>query len=428
MRGRGTPVHSTSTNGEPVSKRRASGEGGLHQIHAAGCPRPVDRHGNTACKCKWRGLLVVGYKPGAKPGTQRAVTKTVTRPTRSGAAVALRELREQHSANTLPIGKPPTLEQWLNVWHARHQKKNKERTRITYRGHIDNYLIPLLGHHRLDRLTSEDIEDAWETLLEHGNPLLGDKARPLSGTTVHNVHVTLRRALRVAMQKKKLAANPASPDAMDAPPKSDAEVEPLSTVEWQAVRDTAAGLDWNGARWTVALALGLRQGESLGLRWTDVDLDAGTLAVRQTIYRLPKQGLVFGKPKSKRSNRDMVMPGPLVAQLKAHRKAQTEARLLAGDHWTDSGLVFTYRDGRPIDPRQDRVHWAALLDAAGVEHTRLHNARHTAATMLLLQGVDQRVVMDIMGWSQVSTAANYQHAVAEAKRDAADKMGSAYWA
>ena len=412
-----------------MAKKRSDGEGSVHQMHDRDCSRPTDRRGNSTCKCKWRGALVVGYKTGPS-GKPTAIRKTVTAATKSGAATRLRELREQHAARTLPVGKSPTLEQWLNHCHARllpNQKRRlRESTLDTYRGVFDNYLIPLLGHVRLDRLTSEDIDDAWQTLAETGNPLLGEKARPLSPTTVHYVHTILSRMLRLAVQKKQIPTNPAGPDAMDAPSPGEGEVEPLATEDWQKVRDAAAGVR-NPARWTVALAIGLRQGEALALRWQDVDLDAGTLRVRQTCYRLTGKGIVFGPPKTDRSKREISLPDPLVLELRRHRKAQAEERLAAGDQWEDLDLVFCQPTGRPIDAREDRKHWHRLLERAEVAPVKLHAARHTAATIMLLQGVDVRVVMDIMGWSQISTAANYQHAVSEAKHAAASKMASAFW-
>lgn len=402
-------------------KKRTDGEGSVHQIHTPDCTRPA-----KGCKCKWRGALVVGYTT-SKTGKKTALRKTVTATTKSGAASRLRELREQHAAQTLPLGKTPTLEQWLNHCHSRLlPRKLKASSLVNYRGIFDNYLIPLLGDQRLDRLTPDDIEDAWTTLAEVGNPLRGEDARPLSPATIHHTHVILVRCLRLAVQRKQIRTNPAGPDSMDAPSKGAAEVQPLAAEDWRKVLDAAVDVP-NAARWTVALALGLRQGEALGLRWEDVDLDDGVIRVRQTLYRLPGRGIVFGTPKTLRSQRSITLPAGLLAELKAHRKVQAALRLHAGDQWDDHGLVFTLEDGRPIDPSVDRRRWRALLTKAGVEPIKLHAARHTAATTLLLRGIDSRVVMDIMGWSQISTASNYQHAVKEAQRQAAAAMDAAIW-
>lgn len=404
-------------------KRRVDGEGALYPMHAHGCPKPEDRHGNPACKCKWRGAYIVGWRD------DKPIRKTVSGANRSATQARLNELKDRHSANTLPVGKVPTVEQWLNHCHAkllrRGKRPLKESSLVNYRGVFDNYLIPLLGHLRLDRLTAERIEDAWDTLAEDGNPL-GEKARPLAPATIHHAHVVLVRCLRLAVQRKQITTNPAGPDSMDAPSKGKGEVQPLATEDWRKVLETAQGLP-NTARWSVALAIGLRQGEALGLRWSDVDLEKGTLSVNQTLYRLPGKGIVFGLPKTDRAKRTIGLPEELVAEIRRHRKEQTQARLHAGDQWVDSGLVFTLPDGRPLDPSVDRRRWKALLSKAGVEPIKLHAARHTAATMMLLEGIDRRVVMDIMGWSQIATAENYQHAVIEAQRDAVARIGAVVW-
>lgn len=411
-----------------MAKKRSDGEGSVYQLHTKDCTRPP-----KGCRCKWRGAVVIGHRgDGTTP-----VRKTFTAATRSGAAAKIIEFRAEREKVALPVGKVPTVEQWLNHCHERllpletvRGQKLKPRTLTFYRGIFENYLIPLLGHHRLDRLTAEDIEDAWQQLLTTGNPMLGDDAEPLSPTTVGHAHVALSRCLKLAVRKKRLTSNPAGKDSMSAPSRAETEVEPLATDDWRKVLATAgdpAQKIANPARWTVALAIGLRQGEALGLRWEDVDLEAGTLRVRQTAQRLPGRGIVFSTPKTSRSRRTIALPTPLVAELKKHRSDQLAARLAAGDHWQDYDLVFAMPDGRPFDDSVDRMRWRKLLEKAGVRHVKLHGARHTAATILMLQGVDTRVVMDIMGWSQVSTAHNYQHAVEEAQLDAAAKMGTAIW-
>lgn len=412
-----------------MTKKRSDGEGSVYQVHAKDCTRPA-----KGCKCRWRGAVVVGHR--GSDGTT-PVRKTFTAATRSGAAAAIIDYRDKREKTTLPVGKSPTVEQWLNHCHERllpletsRGQKLKPRTLIGYRGLFDNYIIPLLGHHRLDRLSAEDIQDAWEVLAEKGNPLLGDDAEPLSPTTIGHAHVALARCLKLAIRKKKIAVNPAGRDAMSAPSRNDREAEPLQTEDWRKVLALASDPDNNipnPARWTVALAIGLRQGEALGLRWEDVNLETGTMRIRQTAQRLPGRGIVFGTPKTDRSRRTIALPDPLVVELRRHRKEQAAARLTAGDQWHDHDLVFPMPDGRPFDDSVDRRRWKKLLEQAGVNHAKLHAARHTAATILLLQGVDTRVVMDIMGWSQVSTAANYQHAVKEAQRDAAARMGAAVW-
>lgn len=419
-----------------MAKQRSDGDGSVYPRHKAGCEKPVDAKGKPRCGCPWQAALVVGYKRNAA-GNVVPDRRKVTGKTRADALANLRELREDITANDLPAsGKVLTVEQWMNYWFTRiAPRRCRPLTLQGYRAKVD-YINALLGHHRLDRLTPEHIDDAWDYLLEQGHPI-AEKAHardpktgkpaptPLSANTVHQTHRILARALKVAVQRKKLRHNPAGADSMDAPPKVDKDIEVMTSAEAAASLAAAEG-QWNGARWRVALALGLRQGEALGLRWSDVDLDAGTLHVRQSLMRVTGKGIMFGEPKSANSKRPLAIPATLLGPLKAHRKQQTEARLAAGDRWVDSGLMFTLEDGRPIDPSVDFRRWRKLLVAAGVKHYRLHDARHSAATMLLAQGVDIRVAMKVLGHANLATTMRYQHVVDQLLVDAAAKIDGAF--
>ena len=165
----------------------------------------------------------------------------------------------------------------------------------------------------------------------------------------------------------------------------------------------------NSARWTVALALGLRQSEALALQWKDIDLINNTLSVRRTLQRVAGVGLVFERPKTKRSERTIALPMPLVAALHTHKAAQPGERMLAAHEWHDDDLVFAQPNGRPIDKKKtDYDDWCALLQRAGVRHVRLHDGRHTAATLLLSEDVHPRVVMELLGHSQMRTDGHLQ--------------------
>lgn len=208
------------------------------------------------------------------------------------------------------------------------------------------------------------------------------------------------------------------------------------------------------ARWSLALSLGMRQGEALGLLWEDVDLDEGVLRVRRAVQRHTWEhgceasdgqpscrrkrgaecqhrtggGLVLVEPKTKASKRTNVLPAPLVEELRAHRAQVNRRRLAAGEAWDAThDLVFPAAGGGLIDPSRDHTEWKSLLKKAGLRDVRLHDARHTAATLLLVQGVDLRTVMSIMGWTEMATAQRYTHAVDELRRRAARQMGALLW-
>lgn len=235
----------------------------------------------------------------------------------------------------------------------------------------------------------------------------------------------LSRALKVALQRGRVTRNVAG--LVEAPTVRRQEVIPLSAEESRRILATASGRR-NAARWSVALALGLRQGEALGLRWRDVDLGEGTLAIRHALQRQPGRGLIFTEPKSAAGRRALALPPPLLRALREHRDAQNRERLAAGSEWQDYDLVFAQPSGQPIDPSADYAAWKGLLRAAGVRAARLHDARHTAATLLLTQGVPARVAMQILGHSQISlTLGTYSHVAPELARDATERVGRVLW-
>lgn len=231
------------------------------------------------------------------------------------------------------------------------------------------------------------------------------------------------------------------------PPRvEDEEVEPYDIEEVQRLLTEAAKLP-NSARWSIALALGLRQGEALGLRWSDVDLKAGILRVRKNRLR-PKYlhgcgGDCGRKPgyckqrvrknedtantKSRAGRRVIGVPDELVRLLGLHKQEQERDRRRAGDEWTETGFVFTSPFGTPLVPSTDYDVWKQLLSDAKVRDGRLHDARHTAATVLLILGVPERVVMQVMGWSSTAMAARYQHVTGGILKDVAKQVGGLIW-
>lgn len=400
-----------------ASTQRSDQEGSVYQQHVAECARPTNARGTSTCKCKWRGALVIGWHD------KKPIRKRVTAATRQGVVVKLDRLKDEVKKGQLPHGRIPTTGEWLSYWLENIViRRNRPNTVRTYRTHVEGYLIPLLGRHRLDKLSPEHITAAWEALGTTGRP--GSDGKPLSQNTVHHAHTILARALKVAEQRGKVVGNAAL--LLDAPSKGD-EKKPtiLDKRQVRAVID-ASHASRNAARWTVAFSLGLRQGEALGLCWDDVDLDAGTVLVHRSQVRLRGQGITLGPTKSGKE-RTIVLPAPLLAELKAHRKAQNAERLVAGSKWVDKGRVFALSDGRPIDAKEDWKAWKRLLDAAGVPDVKGHTTRHTAATMLLAMGVPTEVAKEILGHSSIIVTQGYQHRVDDLHLDAAARMASAFW-
>ena len=360
---------------------------------------------------RFHGYVSMGLKEGGKRDRRHVAAVK-----RADAVRMVRELEEQRDAGVvLPSGRGVSVEQWMNTWlDTIASRKVRPSTLAGYRTCLKRINL-VLGHHRLDKLQPEHLE-AFYTRLE---------ADGLSSATALLHHRVISRALKVAMQRGRVARNVAT--LVDAPTARREEVQPLTAAEARKLLEVATDLP-NGARWSVALALGLRQGEALGLLWDAVDLDAGTLTVRRALQRQAGEGLVLVDPKSRAGRRTIKLPDALRDALRVHRVRQAEQRLAAGNVWEDRGFVFCQPTGRPIDRRRDWQDWKTLLKAAGVRDARLHDARHTAATLLLQQGVPARVVMDILGHSQISlTLGTYSHVIPELAQEAAERMGKALW-
>jgi integrase len=411
---------------------------------------------------KWHGRVTMGIRDNGKPDRRH-----IKRRTESEVISAVRELERQRANGTAPrAGRPQTVAQWLTHW-VEHiaAPAVRYKTLEGYRTAIYNHLIPRVGDHRLNKaLAPELFERAYAAMLREG----------FSPGTVHQVHRTARTAFREAHRRRVIGVNPFT--VIKAPRVDDKEIEPFTVAEVRALM-TAALARRNGVRFVLALALGTRKGETLGFRWSRLDSGTKVLWIRTQRQRHTyrhgcpdpvrcaaphhkvascadncrrhrrtcpppcpagcvrharycprrKGGVVEVDVKSKAGRRGIRLPDPLFALLEQHRQTQNQERQLAGTAWHGGDWMFTQSNGTPLDPRADHDEWKALLVAAGVRDARLHDARHTAATVLLLLGVPERAVMEFMGWSQATMAHRYQHVTAGLRDDIADRLSGFLW-
>lgn len=278
---------------------------------------------------------------------------------------------------------------------------------------VRRHIKPVLGHVRLAKLSPAQVQALINAKLDEG----------LSPRTVQYVRATLRAALSTAVRWGPVVRNVAIPVntvAIDREP-----VRPFSRDEAHQVLQAAASHRL-AAFFTVAMAVGLRPSEALALTWDDLDLDAGIVHVRRALDRRGANDFQFKATKSRRSRRTIPLPEVCVQALVQHRRRQVQERLTAGSAWKDHGLVFTTRTGGPLDRTQVSRQFSTLLDRAGVEHRRLYDCRHTAASLLLAQGMAPRVVMETLGHSSYAlTMETYTHVMPEVMRDAANAMDRA---
>ncbi len=345
--------------------RRIRGEGGFFQRASDGL---------------WIGTVDLGWQGGKR------VRKSVSAKTKKAAQAKFLVLK-RNLEKSGGVTSSSTVEAWLNHW-LEHIASERVRARTLqgYRGYLNTWLIPHLGHLRLDRLKEDHIRSMYRAMKDQGK----------SDATRRQAHAILRRALVVAEREGRIARNPAA--MIDPPPVGTNHRTPLTIDQ---ARRVLANLDDDplAARWIAALLLGMRQGECLGLQWRDVDIETRTIHVRRELIRITGQGLVLTAPKSSTSIRVIPMLGPM-----AYALERTDRR---GD------FVFY---GVAMDPKKDWTAWKALLVRAGVcdslmkpgDMPELAAGRTTTATLLRDAGVDATVVRDILGHSQVQvTQENY---------------------
>ena len=315
---------------KPTSRRRSAGEGTVF--------RRKDRPG-------WRGRMTWTEPDGT------VHNRLVSGATQAEARARLDDLRARLRIGTIGVTGSATVGDYLTGWIERHRTKVRPSTWRTAEGYVRTFLIPTLGRIQLSKLTATDVEAALASFIRVGRPVTsstGPKPRPVAPVTVNHVRAVLRRALTDARKAGLVGINAAA-DAK--PPRVPSRsITYLTPAELQQLL-TATADDPLGPMWALAASTGLRRGELVGLRWTDVDLSVGTLRVVRSVARDDAGGWSAADTKSARSRRTLPMPAMAKNALDRQRKRQARAKLAAGTAWQDrEGYVFTDAVGHPLLP------------------------------------------------------------------------------
>jgi len=331
------------------------------------------------------------------------------------------------------------LRQWLDG-----KIRLKPSTRHGYETHCRLYLVPGLGHLRLSELRDHHIEELYAAMRQlhrqasasRPSPLLRrllearadlEIARPPGPARIRRVHATLMSALNNAVRRGKIPRNPGAYVEL---PAGRAPRPVVWTPErvglWRRTgkrypvavwtpHQAGAFLDFASADrlaafWHLIAYRGLRRAEAVGLPWADVDLDAANATIRDTLVQVERTS-EWGDPKSEASERTISLDSHTVAVLRAHRRAQTEARLAWGAAWVDSGLVFTKEDGSPLNPDTVSQRFERLVARSGLPPIRLHDLRHLAASLALAAGVPMKVVSEQLGHSSIQITSDIYSSV-----------------
>lgn len=372
--------------------KRGNSEGGIYQ-------RTSDD--------RWVGAVHLGWADGKR---QR---KVIYGRTRTEVAEKMKRLlSDQQQQMPLQSNERLTVGTFLTSWLEDTAKPSvRASTFESYSSHIAKHIIPNVGTVQLTKLTPQHVEKMMATIMKN----------KLSARTAAHARAILRGALADAVKWGMVARNAA---ALADPPRVVApEIVTLTPDE---ARKFVEGIRSHPehALYLVTLACGLRLGEVTGLAWQDVDLDAGTVRVRQTLGRGSGEFRI-GEPKSRTSRRQLALPEAVVEALKARKTAQKTDKLKAGDVWrNDWDLVFTTAIGEPLNPSSLTRRFRLLLASLKLPQMRFHDLRHSCASLLIAEGVHPRLIMETLGHSQISVTMNlYGHVAPVVQREVADRMG-----
>jgi integrase len=383
--------------------------GSVFQRHSRKCPRgangKVQPH---KCRGPWAFHIELA-RDGC--GGRRQVTRSGFR-TKKEAEAALETTLAAETAgvaevHSLRVG--TYLHQWLEGKRAL-----RPTTRRGYEIHVRLYLDPRIGDMRIADLRPHHVDRLY-------GDLLADPANRVTATTIRHIHATLRSALNTAVRRRLIPWNPAL--HVELPERASRPTSVWTPEELGAFLDSIADHRLYAYFHLVAVA-GLRRGEALGLHWKSVDFGSNVIRVSQQLVDAGR-GAYLAKPKTRSGVRAVPLDSLTMAVLAAHHERQQEERDLWGRGWTDTGLVFTREDGTPYRPEYLTHLFRRLVEAADLPRIRLHDLRHTSASLALAAGIPVKVVSARLGHSStVITSDLYTHVIPAVAQDAADQIAA----
>jgi len=377
--------------------KRGNGEGGIYR-RADGV---------------WCASVDLGYAGGKRR------RKVVYGKTRRQVAEKLAAMNQARSSGRPVVDDSRRLGDYLEHWLSEViEPDRKPATAASYRDMVRRHIAPELGHIRLDRLSAMNVR----SFLRAKSTQTSVRGRPLSARSVRYLHAILRSALSQAVRDDLVSRNVCE---LVLPPRSEQQPFQGSYLEPDQARALLSAAEDTrfSTLWRLALTSGLRKGELLALQWDDIDLERGLLTVRRTVSRQAGRGLVEGAPKTAESARTMRLGSGSVEALRQHRELQAVERLRAAQLWKDSGRVFTTPRGTIIDPRNLNRSLDELCAVARVPRIRVHDLRHTCATLLLAEGEPLEVIAERLGHSDARvTSQVYAHVLNTLKYRAADRL------
>lgn len=366
------------------------------------------------------GVYRVRWCLGRDPRGKQLTRSRTVRGTRRDAQRVKREVERAIELGQARPASDLTVEGYLRQWLDDEVAATKApRTQIDYQSIVEGHLIPALGSIKLQRLTPQHVQQVRRELLECG----GRDRRPLSKRRVQYVLAVLRKALNDAVALGLIDHNVATRVQSPRPERRPLEAMPLARM--QAILDAIRGGPVQAPVQFIART-GVRRGEAMALRWSDVDLEAGLATIRRSMQRLNGQGIVTTPTKRHRSDRTIPLDGATVELLRRHRAQQAQDRLEFQSAYQDAGLIFCWQDGRARDPNTVLKEYQRTVRRAGLGHATVQELRHAHASLLVAQGAHAKLVQERLGHATVNiTLDTYAHLLPGQQREAAERFSAA---
>jgi len=378
-----------------MAKRRKSGEGTVRQRKDG----------------RWEGRVVVGYDENGLPKTKNVLAKTKT-----GCVEKLEALKETVGSSTPDkCTSDMSFGDWMDFWYKNYSKISlRPSTQAGYENHIYKHIIPLLGRIPLNKLTQNDLQVFYANLKKNGRvnrtEIYGEG---LSDRSVRACHGCCRTALDKAVAEKLIRVNPAV--GCKLPPKRGKEMQILTADEMQRLLIQAKEEGFY-EMFLLDIATGMRRGELLALQWEDINFETGEVRINKQVQAVNGE-LIVSQPKTKSSNRTIILPPAMINMLREYRQT-------VNSRWLFPSPV---KEDSPRDPTSCRKRLSMILDHAGCKHVRFHDLRHLFSTQAIQYGMDVKTLAATIGHASVETTLNiYSHVTDEMQRNAAQKIDRAF--
>lgn len=364
---------------------------------------------------RWQGR--VRY---TEPLSGKKARKAVYGKTQKEAREKLKQFSRKLEDGFAPSKGKMTFGEWIDQWLEQHVKRQK---RITTWENYDVlarlHIKPKIGQIKLGALKSADLQNLYNQKIDSGRV---DNKGGLSSKTVGLIHLVCHLALKQAVRESLIARNVA--DATTVPSKQKKEIVPMNEAEIKQFL-TVNRQDRLFAAFYLLISTGLRRGELLGLKWSDIDMEAKTLHIQRSLVKTITEKAKFHPPKTLKSMRLVHLTDEVMEELMRHKARQDEEKAELETAYNDEQMVFCRKDGVPLYPDVLYNRFHELLDRAQLSHFRIHDLRHTFATIMLKQDVHAKVVQEILGHSNVGvTLDTYSHVLPGIKEQAMCKMKS----